>query len=57
MILFGNTDHGRHFDGEKEWQRGKSRTLTVAKVHPSIYSIHFPKHMYGHGEAGAYLVS
>ncbi len=47
MILFGNTDQGRHIGGEKEWQRGKTRTLTVATVHPSIhpsiYSIPFSK--------------
>lgn len=40
------SDHGvtgRHIGWEKEWQRGKTRTLTVATVHPSIYPIPFSK--------------
>ncbi len=47
MILFGNMDQGRHIGAEKEWHRegGLEPLQYRTSIHPSIYSVHFPKHV------------
>ncbi len=43
MILFGNMDQGRHIHwwGKKRVaERGRTRTLTVLNIHPSIHLFH-----------------